>query len=89
MCATGSVPVEQTNKRYSVCMNWVVTVDENGRRQLRMRWRVDREDRSTHRNSLAKVVPIDSKVAAAPLDPGRKSLRLCSPDIELDASAHR
>jgi len=25
-------------------MNWVVVTDENGNRQLRMRWRVERDD---------------------------------------------
>ncbi len=34
---------EQGNRKGSLRMNWVVTIDENGNRQLHMCWRADSE----------------------------------------------
>lgn len=34
----------QNAERKPVCVNWVVVVDENGKRQLRMRWNVTAGD---------------------------------------------
>ena len=33
-------PIEQIVERPQLSMNWVVVTDENGKRQLRMRWTV-------------------------------------------------
>ena len=37
-------PDEQKTEFRPPRMNWVVVTDENGNRQLRMRWRVERDD---------------------------------------------
>lgn len=65
MRATGRLPEEKMDAHSSIRMNWIVTADESGRHQLRMCWRLDREDQSIHRKSLTKIISIDS-VPAAP-----------------------